>query len=93
MTAPRSVQCDGITGDVDLNSFNGDLAALQAMTIGGSGDLNCDGHTDGEDAQPFLAAVFSGAPPPPGPSTADMNGDGVVDAADVPLMVARLLGG
>jgi hypothetical protein len=58
---------------------------------GADGDMNGVGGTDGEDLEVFVRAVL-------GPATAyeichgDFTGDGVLDVADVPGMVAAALG-
>lgn len=61
-------------------------AAANVCTL--PGDMNADGHVDGQDIQRFVNCLLTGA----GPCTcADFNGGGV-GASDVPAFVAALLG-
>lgn len=53
------------------------------------GDLNLDGHVDGDDVQPFVNCLIAGI----GNCTCgDLNGGGL-SASDVPAFVAALLAG
>src|SRR5262249_3569137 len=84
-----------IHSDVDFNSTPQDCTCR--------GDLDSNGKVNGIDIQLFVDCYLTGcAPPgcvPPTPGTpltcpclcADMNADGAVTAADIPLFVARLL--
>jgi hypothetical protein len=56
------------------------------------GDVNMDGLANGDDIQCFIDCLLSGVVPGCACGCADMNGDFVVDMADVPLFVAALLG-
>ena len=58
---------------------------------GGSGDGSGDGSTDGVDIQGLIEALLLGPVPSTPYCAYDMNGDGVVDQADVPMLVTMLL--
>lgn len=57
-----------------------------------SGDVNGDGTIDGGDIQSFFDVFVAGWTPGAAFCASDMNQDGWVDAADVPLLVGALLG-
>jgi hypothetical protein len=62
-----------------------------------TGDLNCDGHLDGRDIQPFVLAVtnpsqYQSQYPSCNILNGDLNGSGTATVADVPLFVQLLLG-
>jgi hypothetical protein len=57
----------------------------------GSIDGSSDGQVDGRDLGPLVSALTDGKPENIEALVYDMNGDGVVDAADVEPVVARLL--
>lgn len=63
-----------------------------SVFLSGSGDPNDDGLVDGLDVQGMVdALLFSGQPA--GPYCAcEMNGDGIVTQADVPILVSMMLG-
>jgi hypothetical protein len=56
-------------------------------TPAGPGDANCDGRIDDADVLGVFRAVFA-----PSCSAADVNGDGVVNAADVTAVIQLLQG-
>lgn len=56
------------------------------------GDMNASGSADGTDIQPFLNAVFAASTTPADLCHGDFSGNSVMDAADVPGFVAKLLG-
>ena len=56
-----------------------------------SGDGNGSGHTDGADIAGFVSAAVGGGPALGASCSYDMNGDGVVTLADVPLFLVLLL--
>jgi len=60
---------------------------------GGSGDVNGDGSRNGRDIAAFVAILQAGGPPGEAFCAADMNQNGTVNAADVPLFVTAILGG
>ncbi len=60
--------------------------AIVTTTPAGPGDANCDGRIDDADVLGVSVAIFE-----PGCSAADVNGDGVVTAADI-IALLRLLG-
>lgn len=53
------------------------------------GDMNLDGHVDGDDVKLFINCVISGAG---SCGCADIDGEGI-GASDVPMFVGALLGG
>jgi hypothetical protein len=55
------------------------------------GDLNDDGAIAGDDIQGFADCLLGGLPIGPC-AAADMNADGILDAADLQLFIAALLG-
>jgi len=71
-----------------------DEAADQCFTCGGppTGDLDGSGATDGADIQPFVLAILAASTGQNDVCAADFNANGVVDEADVPGLVAALLG-
>jgi len=68
-----------------------DDAAL-AVFASGSGDVNGDALLNGIDVSTFVTAILSAGPPSAGYCAADMNADGAVTPADVPLFAAALVG-
>ena len=62
------------------------IVALHITPLG-PGDANCDGEINNADVDALIGRLFA-----PGCSGADVNVDGVVSAADLPLML-QLLGG
>ncbi len=68
------------------------LADAPACVIPGSGDGNADGATDGGDIGGMMDILVQGGLPAATHCAYDMNADGVVDTADLPLFVSALLG-
>ena len=66
-------------------------ATLTVTTAAGDGEGNGDGLVDGQDIAGFVTMVATGVSQGRGPCAYDTNADGVVNTADVPLFVARLL--
>src|SRR5262249_28982361 len=62
-------------------------AAAPGCTL--PGDINLDGHVDGDDVQPFVNCLIGGGG---SCGCADLNGGGL-DSSDVPVFVAALLNG
>jgi hypothetical protein len=61
------------------------------------GDLNCDGHIDGADVAPFVAALldatqYTSQYPGCDILAGDLDGDGIPSVGDIPLFVQLLLG-
>jgi len=67
--------------------------ATLSLLASGSGDGDLSGTTDGNDIQPCVAALINGGAPSAGDCACDMNTNGVLDLADVPLFVTALLRG
>jgi hypothetical protein len=94
---------DGCTTLVDYSIWRayylaagGDPQDLPALTQ--PGDMNCDGHVDLGDINPFVAALLNPAgwqQAHPGCliENGDINGDGRVDLGDINPFVALLIGG
>lgn len=80
----------------DLNNAWGNLKTIPvslSVTPQGSGDVNYDGATDGQDIQLFVDVLIGGDVDPSHVCACDMNGDGTVDTVTDPgLFVAKLLG-
>ncbi len=55
------------------------------------GDVNCDAFVNGVDVQAFMQTLPNGAAPSASACACDINADGIVDAADVPLFVIQML--
>lgn len=93
----RGFSFDG-TSVVGEGTYNG---ALRAFLVRGlpmcgpasnTGDGNADGATDGLDIQGLVNFMSVGGSGGPAQCAYDMNHDGVVNAADVPIFVVALLG-
>ena len=81
--------------DVVLSNTCGSVTSTGAtLTIEsgtGDGDGNGDGVADGQDVAGFVTMVITGVSQGRGICAYDMNADGVVTPADLPLFVSRLL--
>ncbi|OQZ02012.1 MAG: hypothetical protein B6D36_13550 [Planctomycetes bacterium UTPLA1] len=71
-------------------SVTSDPSTLTVFS-GGTGDGDVSGSTDGLDIQGLVNALTNGGAPSAAYCAYDMNADGVVDEADLPLLVALLL--
>jgi len=84
-----------LTGDpITMTLFSdADVGVLCGPCPGNDpGDLTGDGLVDGEDIERFVRAVVESPTGPNEACTADLNGDAVVSALDVPVFVSMLLG-
>jgi len=54
-------------------------------------DANCDGQVNGEDVQPFMAAILTNGASSCSPCAGDTNADGAVTTADIAAFVDDLL--
>lgn len=70
----------------------GIVSAMEAILFVHS-DINGDDLADGDDIAPFMSALAGLNADADQRRRADVNADGVVDTADVPVFVADLLGG
>ncbi len=68
------------------------IAATLDAFAGHTGDGDANGIVDGRDVAGFEAALYVGGPASVNYCPFDMNGDDVVDMADKPLFIAKLLG-
>ncbi len=67
-------------------------AATLALITGGAGDVNGDGAVNGGDVNAFVR-VLNSIGPPSGPfCAADLNHNGIVNSADMSMLVSLLLG-
>lgn len=76
----------------NCGSITTNTATLTRSGGTGDGDGNGDGLTDGQDISGMSATLITGDLQGRGLCAYDMNGDGQVNAADLPLFAARLLG-
>ena len=95
-------------GEIDLDRhtriLDGNIDGVARVDIGAYeinpfvvGDANCTGDENGLDVQAFVMAMldpssYASSYPNCDTSLADMNGDQVLDALDVPLFINTLLG-
>ncbi|MCA9256860.1 MAG: hypothetical protein KDA33_14525 [Phycisphaerales bacterium] len=75
---------------------NVSVRALEIDCIPGcsspDGDMNTDGQANGADLQSFTAAVMGGSTNAVDLEHGDFSGNGVIDMADIDLMVSTILG-
>ncbi|MCG8407720.1 MAG: hypothetical protein MI923_21180 [Phycisphaerales bacterium] len=80
--------------ELDVCSNPADASITPGNITGGSGDVNSDGWTDGQDVGLFVDILVTGAfglGDPPF-CASDLNGDGNVNLTDAEMLVGRLLG-
>src|SRR5262249_4805002 len=66
-------------------------AAILSVPASGTADGNGSGTADGDDVQAFVGILVQGGSASVTYCAYDMNGDGVVNTADVAAVVSRLL--
>src|SRR5262249_50347432 len=66
-------------------------AAALSVLAGGTGDGDGSGAADGDDIQAFISILLQGGSTSPTYCAYDMNADGSVSIADLPLFVVQLL--
>ncbi len=66
--------------------------AVLTVFLNNTADGNADGFTDATDIAAMIDALLSGGPPSGAYCAYDFSGNGIVDLADLPLFVTRLLG-
>ncbi len=84
----------GISGDVDLDVFNGDMSRLNTFMISVSlqGDINDDGKVDFTDFA-ILASQWLQPPSEPSADIAPEAGDGLIDFLDLAVLCEHWLEG
>lgn len=93
----RGISFDG-TAVVGEGTFNGALRAFLIRGLilcgndGGSGDGNSDGMTNGLDIAGIVNSLIAGAAGSTGACVYDMNQDGLVSHADIPIFITTLFG-
>jgi hypothetical protein len=94
LTILSATVSDAGTYDCLISNGSGEVTSIDAaLTVltGGTGDGNGDSRDDGLDIQGLTNALVVGGPPSPGYCAYDMNGDGIVNMADVNPFVQLLL--
>jgi len=93
----RGISFDG-SAVVGEGTFNGALRAFLVRGLilcgndGGSGDGNSDGMTNGLDIDGMVNSLIAGGAGSTGACAYDMNQDGLVSPADVPIFITMLFG-
>ncbi len=75
----------------DITGTRG-TANVAVCALAANGDMNASGTTNGDDVQAFVAALSASSTLAVDVCPGDFSGNHVIDSADVPGMVAALLG-